>query len=404
MNKTIFAFLILPLAMCACTSKKEEKEKVPILMRKPYLQSAIADSVSILWRTDIGSKSKVAYKQVGMEEWVTKEGLTRITNTQLIENEVTLKKLAPSTKYQYRILTDDQPLLTNQALQFLSSISEADTVFSFLAVGDIGEPVEEGGTPDQLAKALESFVDSLNFGLLLGDIVYPDGKSEDYDKNLFQYFGGVFPYMSVFTILGNHDWHEPEENYMKEWKLPGNEHYYSFDFGHVHFIALDSKKGDLYNYKEQVAWLEQDLLYIPDEIVWKVVFLHHNGKSCAYKKPSKDVVSLYPLFERYNVDLVLNGHVHTYERLNPMNGKGEVVSENEGFTSITIGSGGKLRGVGTDPQPFVPNPDSCKYPGLVAAFTHDWAFLKLDINGKRLTGTAYTTKDLKEVDHFEITK
>ncbi len=396
---------LLLTACFSCTTYQQEKSIT--LLRSPYLQSAIADSMTILWRTDIGHSSKIAYKKAGTEDWAYVEGITRLTNTEVIENEVTLSGLPPDTRFEYQLFTNDIQLLEDKSFSFISPIAAQDSVFSFFAVGDIGEPVEEAGTPDQLGRALAQYVDSFRMGLLLGDIIYPDGKSEVYDQNLFQYFEEVFPYVPVFPVLGNHDWHEPEDNYIQEWKLPGNEHYYSFDYGNVHFIGLDTKNGEMYEFDKQVAWLENDLAQISEGQDWTIVFLHHNGKSCTYKDEYEGVVSLYPIFEKYQVDLVLNGHAHTYERLNPMNGRGEIVQPPEvtpGFTSITVGSGGKLRGIGSDPKPWSPEPDSCKYPGLVAAYLHDWAFLALDINGKKLVGRAITTGDLKVVDRFEIDK
>ncbi|MEM8894712.1 MAG: metallophosphoesterase family protein [Bacteroidota bacterium] len=402
-TKLILSTVCLVFLMTGSSTGNKEYDPIEVL-RRPYLQSAMADSITVLWRTNEGSKAHVGLRKKGESEWKMIEGVTRRTNTGVIENEVTIRGLESNTSYHYQISTDDVPLLEQDSFYFRSPLGVTDTVFSFLAVGDIGEPVEEGGTPDLLGRALEPLKDSLQFGLLLGDLVYPHGKSENYDERLFQYFENVFPYFPVFTILGNHDWHEPEENYVHEWKLPGNEHYYSFDYGNAHFIGLDSKKGTLYQHEEQVSWLEKDLKSISDSTVWRVVFIHHNGKSCTYKGDTESVMSLYPLFEKYKVDLVLNGHAHTYERLNPMNGNGDVVSQVEGFTSITIGSGGKLRGVGTDPKPFVPNPDSCRHQGLVAAYAHKWAFLKLNITGKRLSAQAIGTEDLDLVDQFEIVK
>ncbi len=98
-----------------------------------------------------------------------------------------------------------------------------------------------------------------------------------------------------------------------------------------------------------------------------------------------------------------------------MNSQGRVFEQNEklansdyqnpaGFVSITIGSGGKLRGIGSDPKPFIPDPDNCKYPDLVAAYSHKWAFLKLEIEGKKLSGTAISTEDQEVVDVFQILK
>ena len=412
MNKSLILLSLLLVALTAY--QVVDKTQSPQLVRKPYLQSAIADSVSILWRTDTAIFASLAYKSAKESRWNHVTGSTKLTHTGVYENEVVLTQLSPDTRYEYQIFTDGRQLLSEQDLYFTSPVGVEDSVFSFFAVGDIGEPVEEEGTPDQLGEALSHYVDSLRFGLLLGDIIYPDGKSELYDQNLFQYFGEVFPYVPVFTVLGNHDWHEPEDNYVQEWKLPGNEHYYSFDYGHVHFIGLDTKNGEMYEYDEQLAWLKQDLSIHSGKQDWVIVFLHHNGKSCTYKKAYEGVVSLYPIFEQYKVDLVLNGHAHTYERLQPMNGQGEIAAVDpssthtyphpQGFMSITIGSGGKLRGIGSDPKPWSPHPDSCQYPGLVAAYVHDWAFLALDVDGKQLVGRAITTEGLEVVDEFVIDK
>jgi len=412
MSKYILLFLVCLLGLTACKTKSQRDITIE-LARKPYLQSAFGDSLTILWRTDTGTVSKVAFKPRTSGEWQYAEGVTRTTNTQLVENEVTLRGLAPETDYTYRIFTDEKQLLEGEELWFTSPVAAGDTTFSFYAVGDIGEPVELEGTPDQLAKALEPYRDTLQFGLLLGDIIYPDGKSEVYDKNLFQYFGEIFPYVPVFTVLGNHDWHEPDENYVVEWKLPGNEHYYSFDYGNIHFVALDTKNGEMYDYDNQIAWLKDDLSRVSADLDWTVVFLHHNGKSCTYKDDYEGVVSLYPIFDEYEVDLVLNGHAHTYERLNPQDSLGVVAVADDsaaaildpaGFISITVGSGGKLRGVGSDPKAFTPNPDSCRYQGLVAAYAHEWAFLNLHVKGREITGEAISTHSGEVLDRFVVKK
>ncbi|PTB97414.1 hypothetical protein C9994_02900 [Marivirga lumbricoides] len=411
LRKILFILLLADLLYSPSTIIAQKQDK-PVIARKPYLQSAIADSLTILWRTNEGSSCSVAYKLKSSTEWKYQKGQIRKTNTGFIENEVVLHELSPSTTYEYKIFTDNLSLAESETYYFKAPLASNTKSFSFFAVGDIGEPIEEGGTPDKLAKALAPYKDSVNFGLLLGDIIYPDGRSKDYDVNLFDHFGGVFPYVPVFTVLGNHDWHKPENNYMKEWKLPGNEHYYSFDKGSAHFIALDTKNGEMYDYKEQLEWLKQDLQKIPDTTQWRIVFLHHNGKSCTYKNDYEAVMSLYPLFEKYNVDLVLNGHAHTYERLNPMDGKGNVKSSSnsikysspKGFVSITVGSGGKLRGVGTDPTPFSPDPENCEYKGLVAAYAHKWAFLFLTIDGNQLRAEAISTENHKVLDSFSIEK
>ncbi|MDX2303392.1 MAG: metallophosphoesterase family protein [Microscillaceae bacterium] len=386
------------------------------LIRYPYLQSMHKDGLTILWRTNQGKSCYIQYKIKGEKTWDKTEGTLRVLSENVLENEVILKALAPNQSYEYQIFTDGQALLGQTTMQFNSWKDRSAKGFNFFAVGDIGEDVKDEGKPDKLGEALAPYALSQDFGLLLGDIIYPNGESKLYDTQLFQYFTGVFPYMTIWTVLGNHDWGlDPEENYKKEWKLPHNEHYYSFDHANAHFIALDSKKGDFFEYEKQKLWLIEDLEAAQQKgFDWLFVFLHHNGKSCTYKKDEEKVIALYPIFEKYHVDLVLNGHAHTYERLQPMNGQGELTQtypygqsdyENpQGFISITVGSGGKLRGVGTDPEVFEPDPENCRHPNLVAQSNHSWIFLNLSVEGKTLRAKAIRTLDQAVVDEFEVQK
>ena len=403
----VFILTLLFATLFSCGVKK-----MPILKRSPYLQSAIADSVTVLWRTDKANTARVFYREVGTNFWMKQFGQLRKTADGSLENEVTLKGLKSGFRYEYEVQTNRKKM--GDTYSFKAPNTQEDKEFTFFAVGDIGEPIAEEGTPDMLGNSLATVRGRYDFGLLLGDIIYPDGKSSLYDTNLFQYFTEVFPYIPIFPVLGNHDWFDPDQNYVKEWKLPNNEHYYSFDYGGVHFVALDSKKGEMYQYDQQVAWLKEDLKKAAGKYDWTVVFLHHNGNSCTYKKDYEGVVSLYPIFEEYGIDLVLNGHAHTYERLKPMNGNGKpipayadqvgIYKNIDGFISITAGSGGKLRGVGNDPDPYTPNPDGCRHPKLTAKAVHDWVYLEITVNNKELVGKAFTTRNRELVDEFRISK
>jgi hypothetical protein len=412
MLKYPFFFLIGFLLLWTC-SRKPSAETLS-LKRQPYLQRAFADSTTILWRTNGGRTAAVKYRKAGTRSWQTQTGRVRSTNTGLTENEVILTGLKPATTYDYRLTTDREEW-GSKGYRFRSPVAALDTAFRFFAVGDIGEPIELEGTPQQLNDALLDCPQDFDLGLFLGDIVYPEGRSENYQERLFDHFATYFPTTPVYPVLGNHDWHEPEDNYFQEWKVPGDRHYYSFRYANARFIALDSgPRGEMYQHEQQLTWLEAQLRDQRPDDDWTIVYLHHNGKSCTYKEDYAGVMSLYPLLAKYKVDLVLNGHAHTYERLNPMNGRAEVQPEYvnhqtpyrnpEGFISITIGSGGKLRGKMGDPKPFTPNPDNCRHPDLVAKAVHDWIYLGIAISGKRLSATAYTTSDNAVVDQFTIEK
>jgi 3',5'-cyclic AMP phosphodiesterase CpdA len=161
----------------------------------------------------------------------------------------------------------------------------------------------------------------------------------------------IFCAIPVWPALGNHDWgSDPRDNWQQEWYLPNNEHYYSFNYGNAHFIALDTRDGNLYDHDNQLHWLEQDLAANANAD-WIFVYYHHPGITCTYKK-NNDAVSegFFPLFDRYHVDVVFNGHAHTYERLYPIYNGVPVDQEQDpnytdplGTIYIISGAGGKLK-------------------------------------------------------------
>ena len=97
--------------------------------------------------------------------------------------------------------------------------------------------------------------------------------------------------------------------------------YYSFNYQNVHFLALSTEtsydKGS-----KQYIFAEKDLeQYTGDSSIdWIVVFYHKNAYSSGGGLPDEtDFRNAYhPLFDKYNVDLALQGHHHAYERLYPI--------------------------------------------------------------------------------------
>jgi 3',5'-cyclic AMP phosphodiesterase CpdA len=102
----------------------------------------------------------------------------------------------------------------------------------------------------------------------------------------------------------------------------GTEHYYSFDYGDIHFIMLDSQDSDRTHEGDMMRWLKEDLR--KNTGLWTIVAFHHPP----YTKGSHDSDSRYdsrgrmqdmrenflPVLEAAGVDIVLSGHSHMYER------------------------------------------------------------------------------------------
>ena len=93
---------------------------------------------------------------------------------------------------------------------------------------------------------------------------------------------------------------------------------YSFDYGNIHFVCLESYETDRSTSGAMLTWLEADLQ--ANDKSWLIAFWHHPP----YSKGSHDsdtdgrmtdmCQNALPILEQHGVDLVLTGHSHSYER------------------------------------------------------------------------------------------
>jgi 3',5'-cyclic AMP phosphodiesterase CpdA len=105
----------------------------------------------------------------------------------------------------------------------------------------------------------------------------------------------------------------------------------------VRFFALDSNYMD----KQQLEWLEKELQASGAD--WKICFFHHPLYSSGKKHgPSEELrTALEPVLVKHGVDLVLQGHEHFYERIEPQNGIHYFISGSAGqLRRSNIGSSG----------------------------------------------------------------
>lgn len=207
----------------------------------------------------------------------------------------------------------------------------------FGVIGDYGSGSEaEGNVADLIISWEPEFI------ITTGDNNYPNGELETIDEHIGQFFHEyISPYQGshgegsqvnrFFPTLGNHDWNAPgAEPYLGYFALPGNERYYDFVRGPVHFFALDSDSREpdgVGRSSMQAAWLQAGL----SESVspWKIVYFHHAPYSSGTHGP---VDWMQWPFAEWGADLILSGHDHTYERI-----------LKDGITYIVNGLGGKSK-------------------------------------------------------------
>jgi hypothetical protein len=184
----------------------------------------------------------------------------------------------------------------------------------FAVIGDSGT-----GGSSQYRVAERLIASRANFPyefvLMMGDNLYGSEGPSAYDRKFERPYkplldGGV----KFYASLGNHD--EPNQRFYKGFNMNG-QRYYSFKpKGNVRFFALDSNYMD----KAQLDWLDKELNASGSD--WKVVYFHHPIYSSGGRHGSDEELrqQLEPLFLKYGVDAVFQGHEHFYERIKPQKG------------------------------------------------------------------------------------
>ncbi len=288
------------------------------IINGPYLQNAAKDKITVMWETSKRTESRVEY---GLTQ---DYDMSQVDPTLVRIHEVTLTSLEPETKYYYRVSCGTQI----RSSTFITGVHE-ETPFSFVVYGDSFKHPDKHR---QIAKGLSAA--KPNFIIHTGDLVGGGFRLATWDKQFFWPLFDVIDHIPFFPCLGNHE--NSRKNYSNFFSLPNNELYYSFDYGNSHFVVLDSNieyKPD----SEQYAWLEEDLR--ASDKFWKFVVFHHPPYSSGRHKSSLKIRDAWtPLFRKYKVDTVFNGHDHIYERTYPI---ASVLSEDKHpITYVVTGGGG----------------------------------------------------------------
>jgi 3',5'-cyclic AMP phosphodiesterase CpdA len=168
-----------------------------------------------------------------------------------------------------------------------------------------------------------------------GDIAYDDGTIDQFEDNVFGVYHELFKHLPFSPAAGNHEYKTLQGAPFRDvFALPGDsgEKWYSHDWGRVHFAALDTEA----DYATQAAWLDRDLA--ATDRPWKIVYMHrppyssgHHGSDLALRNV------LAPVLAKHDVQLVLAGHDHDYERMIPQAGTAYVVTGGGGRGTYDVG-------------------------------------------------------------------
>lgn len=169
---------------------------------------------------------------------------------------------------------------------------------------------------------------------------YVDGTIQEYQYAVFNQYPKMLKQSPLWPVLGNHDNRTAKIStetggYYDLFSLPtngeaggtpsGREAYFSFDYGNIHVVVLNSSDDEHFEIAGPMDdWLETDLANTTAE--WLITVFHHP----VYAKSGHDSDTEYnmvkmreiylPIFDKHGVDLIMTGHNHFYTRTTLTNG------------------------------------------------------------------------------------
>ncbi len=349
----------------------------PIFTALPYIQPgnrsrlvAGAESIVIAWQTQEKAANFVVH--FGADKKLTRTAMPQRTmrwsgdaddGETRFNYATTLDGLELGRRYEYRVLCNEKTLLEG----YFTTRQPRGKAIRFVAFGD-----NSFGDISDRAIAYQAYQAKPDFVMNTGDNVYDGGLDNEYARYFFPVYNAdqngprigapLLRSVPFYTVMANHDVHDKDEQkrpvadftknpdslaYFTNMHLPLNgplppiappaigdakrlEEFkicagarfprmanYSFDYGDAHFLCLDS---NLYVDPTNEAlqnWISDDLKNT--DARWKFVVYHHPAFNVgADHYAEQQMRILMPIFEAHNVDFVLNGHEHNYQRPQPL--------------------------------------------------------------------------------------
>lgn len=411
------------------------------LTRGPYLNQGNPNSLVIRWRSSQGIIGRVRY---GLNPTALTESVDETAAD--TEHIIKLTGLTPNTRYYYSIGSAADSLAGGDLEHtFQTSPTVGSTKNTRIWVlGDAGR-----ANADQAAvrDAYYAFTGTRtpDLCLMLGDNAYYSGTDEEYQAAVYDMYSTMLRKLPLWSCLGNHDTGEggtsihANHPYFDMFTFPtagecggvasGTERYFSFDYGNIHIINLDSQASNRDTLEAtgsdgaMAAWLRNDLATIT--ATWIIAIFHHPP----YSKGSHDSDTesqliqmrerFAPILEAGGVDLVLNGHSHSYERT-------YLIDQHYGLSSTFTAShqkqtgNGRPAGDGAYIKPLTGPRDhfgavytltgsagsadggTLDHPAMMVSYNTLGSF-NIDINGNTLNAT-YIESDGDLADTFTIIK
>ena len=366
-------------------------------------------SRTIMWQAEeILTKPAIEYRLKGQEEVQRVPAQEDFFTDDGVENHqylAELQELQSDTDYEYRVVTD-VAASDWHALHTPGTGSFECLIFPDSQSSDYSDW-------EALAQNAARHSPKAAFFINMGDIV-DNGEDHTQWQSWFYGVEGIMDRMPFAPVMGNHETYDQNwqvrlpEAYLKYFVVPENgsrdfsRYYYSFDYGDVHFIVLNSQWDETEDFKpglmeEQLNWLREDAGKSRKK--WNIVLVHKDVLQYRiHNRPERqegfsDVGrNFMPLFDELGIDLVFTAHLHTYRNRGHIK---DFRRDGRGPLYILTGVAGNVR-----------------YPGLwvdhhldevVAPQPETDNYLTMQVTAQEITVKCFLP-DGQEIDRVTVTK
>ncbi|MFZ4893851.1 fibronectin type III domain-containing protein [Plantibacter sp. Mn2098] len=290
-------------------------------------------SQNVSWRTStdvttaqlqLGASTKGPPKVSSTIQASTTTGFATDLGYSIKYHTATMTGLAPSTAYLYRV---GDGTTWSEWFEFETASATAEP-FSFLVQGDAQNDVKSYASRSfRAASEARPYAKAV---VHRGDLIDTDVADAEWGE-WFGAAGFANSSMNVLATPGNHEYY-PGPELTRYWgaqfEYPRNgpattpaikqvydENVYFTDIQGVRFISLNASVINGAEMESQTAWLDGVLASNPGK--WSVVSFHQPIFSVTSGRDNATIRNAWlPIFEKHNVDLVLQGHDHAYGRGN----------------------------------------------------------------------------------------
>lgn len=367
-RKASFLLIILCLVAaalggCAQDAEREAAGSDAAVAITHIRQLVAADNKTartIMWEGKVKQPYTLEYRKQGSSDSrsVQAADSSFTDKDSVIQYTARLDSLAPGSTYEYRINT------AKNKGQWHKLHTEDGAGFTALIFPD-SQSADYSGW-QQLARAAYQRHPESAFYVNMGDLV-DNGQDASQWRAWFNSVSVFSDALPLAPVIGNHEAYSLEwqeclpASYTQLFNVPQNalakypNQFYSFDYGPVHFVVLDTNFPEMKNFQpallaDELPWLEKDLA--ASKAKWKVVLMHRDiflygfGPESGREQTQTHFLDfsyqLLPVFEKYKVDAVLTAHLHTYRRRVPLQSFAPA-PQGAGITYILTGVAGDVR-------------------------------------------------------------